>query len=186
MPGWAHLGDSTFPLVPASSAIWLPVPGLPTCSKVTNYLLIARTNKLPSSLIVFDLPTALHALLNPFWMKPYPPAAARRPGPMLPGSSPSTSVPGQAPLLVPFLPPFPKRGPAPRFNPWLNAVFIPIFPLGICFQISDDLVKLLCQPPYCFGGESSDSLGWFGKHFMICLSSTSHLAFPLLPLFFPM
>lgn len=45
----------------------------PLGSKVTNHLLIARTNKLPSVLISFDLSAALHTFLNPCYLKSCPP-----------------------------------------------------------------------------------------------------------------
>lgn len=63
--------------VSASSAIWHPAPVLPRCSKVTNYLLIARTNKPLLGLILFDLSAALDPLLNSFYLKYYPPAVFR-------------------------------------------------------------------------------------------------------------
>lgn len=107
--------------VSASSAIWHPAPALPQCFKVTNYLLIARTNKPLFGLMLFDLSAALDALLNSFYLKSYPPAVSR---PRATWLLSEDAVPSQSPSLVPFLSPFAKCGPCPRCNPQLSAVFM--------------------------------------------------------------
>lgn len=89
----SHTGQASFPyfnarlgaprgliqgvLLPPCALHALPCGFQLQCSKVTNYLLIARTNKLGALLILFDLSAALHALLNPFCLKSYPPPACR-------------------------------------------------------------------------------------------------------------
>lgn len=78
-------------------------------SKVTNYLLIARTNKLLCPYFVC-LSSALPTLLNPFYLKSYPPPRSRHRATWLFSEDVHSSVSLSG---APFSPPSPKCSPSP-------------------------------------------------------------------------